>query len=225
MVELFTLQGYIDHTVEPNVQVFTPVTSVPTHSLELDKPLVIKRASDLMSKWVGETEKNIAAMFQEAADADAILFLDEADSFLRDRTMARVEWEISKTNELLQRMERFDGIFICATNLFRQLDSAALRRFTFKLQFLALTPEQRWEMFLNETGLRATDVVISPEQAEDWQNKLIFIQELTPGDFATVKRQCNLLETTLTPDEWLDQLSAEADAKRRELHNMESLAK
>ena len=192
-------------------------------ALELDKPLVMKRASDLMSKWVGETEKNIAAMFQEAADADAILFLDEADSFLRDRTMARVEWEVSKTNELLQRMERFDGIFICATNLFRQLDSAALRRFTFKLQFLALSPEQRWEMFLNETGLRAAGTPITPEQAAVWQDALIFIQELTPGDFATVKRQCNLLETTLTPDEWLGQLSAEAEAKRRELHNMEHL--
>ncbi len=47
-------------------------------------------------------------------------------------------------------MERFDGIFICATNLFDQIDAAALRRFAFKIAFKALLPEQRIKLFVQE---------------------------------------------------------------------------
>ncbi|HEV7139475.1 MAG TPA: ATP-binding protein [Steroidobacteraceae bacterium] len=94
---------------------------------ELDRPLVAKRASDLLSKWLGESEQNIAAAFEEAAAEEAILFFDEGDSFLRSRELARHSWEVTQTNELLQHMERFDGIVIVATNLFRDLDIAALR--------------------------------------------------------------------------------------------------
>ena len=97
---------------------------------ELRLPLVSKSASALLSKWVGESEKNIAAAFEEAAAEEAILFFDEGDSFLRSRELAVRSWEVTQTNELLQHMERYDGIVVVATNLFRDLDMAALRRFT-----------------------------------------------------------------------------------------------
>jgi hypothetical protein len=68
---------------------------------EIDRPLLVRRGSDLLSKYIGETEKNLAAMFKEAEADNALLLLDEADSFLRDRTGAYRRWEVSQVNELL----------------------------------------------------------------------------------------------------------------------------
>ncbi|WP_162577709.1 MULTISPECIES: ATP-binding protein [unclassified Variovorax] len=181
----------------------------------LGKRLLAKRGSDIMSKWVGETEKNIAAMFEEAESEDAILFLDEGDSLLGDRNKAHASHDVSKVNELLAAMERFTGIFVLGTNLFEGLDTAALRRFTFKLQFLALTAEQRWEMFLNEASLRETQEGISEADKARWSEELIFMPNLCAGDFATVKRQCVLLGESLSPDEWIGQLQLECQVKSR----------
>jgi hypothetical protein len=109
----------------------------------LDRPLIIKQASDLMSKFVGETEQNMAAMFREAEAEKAVLLLDEADSFLQDRRGAQRTYEVTEVNEMLQGMERFNGIFVCTTNLLDRIDQAALRRFTFKIKFMPLTAAAR----------------------------------------------------------------------------------
>ena len=180
---------------------------------ELNLPLVSKSASTLLSKWVGDSEKNIAAAFEQAAAEDAILFFDEGDSFLRSRERAQHSWEVTQTNELLQRMERFEGIVVVATNLFRDLDAAALRRFTFKIEFRELDASQRWRMFIAETGLGETAAGIDVETRDKWENRLLLMPHLTPGDFATVKRQCLVLDTCLTPGEWLDQLEIECQIK------------
>jgi SpoVK/Ycf46/Vps4 family AAA+-type ATPase len=180
---------------------------------ELNLPLVNKSASALLSKWLGDSEKNIAAAFEEAAAEDAILFFDEGDSFLRSRERAQHSWEVTQTNELLQRMERFDGIVVVATNLFRDLDAAALRRFTFKIEFRELDMSQRWMMFVAETGLADTAATLDAETRENWEKRLLFMKYLTPGDFATVKRQCLVLDTSLTPEEWLEQLEIECHIK------------
>lgn len=173
---------------------------------QLDMPLLVKRASDILSKWVGENEQNIAEMFREAKAEGAVLLLDEADSFLRDRALARASWEVTMVNELLQGMERSQGIFICASNLYQQLDAAALRRFTFKFNFLELDEVQRVKMFTNESG-------VEPAQDTPLYDDLMAIRHLTPGDFATVKRQADLLDTALTPEDWIRQLGEEAKAK------------
>lgn len=173
---------------------------------QLDMPLLVKRASDILSKWVGDNEKNIAEMFREAKAEGAVLLLDEADSFLRDRALSRSSWEVTMVNELLQGMERHQGIFICASNLFQQLDAAALRRFTFKFNFLELDEHQRVKMFVNESG-------VEPTPDTPLFDDLMSIRHLTPGDFATVKRQANLLDTALSPEEWIKQLADEAKAK------------
>lgn len=182
-------------------------------ALELGKPILIKHASELFDKYVGESEKRIAEAFDQAEEDGAILLLDEADSFLRDRSRSTHSWEVSTVNELLQRMERFEEIFICTTNLFTQVDIAALRRFTFKLEFLPLTLEQRWAMFLNETGLH--NKLIPEKRHSAYEERLAFMQDLTPGDFATVKRQCLLLGEELSPEAWLSQLELEVAAKHR----------
>jgi len=180
---------------------------------ELDLPLISKSASALLSKWLGDSEKNIAAAFEAAAAEDAILFFDEGDSFLRSRERAQHSWEVTQTNELLQRMERFDGIVVVATNLFRDLDAAALRRFTLKIEFRELDATQRWNMFITEAGLADTAAALDAKLRDDWEQRLLFMRLLTPGDFATIKRQCLVLNTALTPEEWLDQLEIECQIK------------
>ncbi|HKT74313.1 MAG TPA: ATP-binding protein [Steroidobacteraceae bacterium] len=180
---------------------------------QLALPLVRKSAADLLSKWVGDSEKNIAAAFAEAATEDAILFFDEGDGFLRSRNLAQAGWEVTQTNELLQRMERFDGIVTVATNLFRNLDAAALRRFTFKIEFRELDLSQRWKMFLAEAGMSEKIAAVDAGTREEWEKRLLFMKDLTPGDFATVKRQCVVLDTALTPEGWLEQLELECKIK------------
>src|SRR5208282_2047221 len=83
---------------------------------QADRELLVKRTSDIISKWLGESEKNIAEAFDEAEQRGAILFLDEADSLFINRESAVRSWEISQTNELLCQMENFSGIMMCATN-------------------------------------------------------------------------------------------------------------
>jgi len=117
---------------------------------QLDKPLLSKKASDIISMWIGGTEKNIAAMFEEANQEGAVLVLDEADSLLRDRRNANQSWEVTQVNELLVQMENFDGLFICSTNLMDDLDQASLRRFAIKVKFDYLKPEQASRMLERE---------------------------------------------------------------------------
>jgi SpoVK/Ycf46/Vps4 family AAA+-type ATPase len=170
----------------------------------LEQPLLVKQASDLMSKYVGETEQNMAAMFREAEAEKAVLLLDEADSFLQDRRSAQRTYEVTEVNEMLQGMERFGGIFICTTNLFDSIDQAALRRFTFKIRFMPMTDEQRASMFVVEA--LAGDAALLTVAVRKGLDQLT---QLCLGDFAAVKRQALILDTTLSAEEFLTQLEAE----------------
>ncbi len=175
---------------------------------QLEKPLMIRRASDLVSKYVGETEQQMARMFQEASREGAVLLLDEADSFLQSRQLAVRNYEVTEVNEMLQGMERFDGIFICTTNLFDRIDEAALRRFAFKLRFLPLLPAHRERMFVAE-ALGGDESRLG----EAIRAALAKLDLLTPGDFAAVVRQFRLLGDDATPEEFLEQLEREHRAK------------
>ena len=170
----------------------------------LELPLIIKQASDLMSKYVGETEQNMAAMFSEAELEKAVLLLDEADSFLLDRRGAQRTYEVTEVNEMLQGMERHTGIFICTTNLLESLDQAALRRFTFKIKFKPLTAQQREAMFVTE-ALGGNPALLTVAL----QIRIAKLEQICPGDFAAVKRQTDILAATLTADEFIGQLEAE----------------
>jgi SpoVK/Ycf46/Vps4 family AAA+-type ATPase len=114
---------------------------------ELKLKLHALRYSDLESKWLGETEKNIAAAFHKAEEEKAILLLDEADSIFTDRSLAERSWETSRTNELLTQMESYKGILICSTNFLKTIDSAALRRFALKVEFKPVKKEKRLDLF------------------------------------------------------------------------------
>jgi SpoVK/Ycf46/Vps4 family AAA+-type ATPase len=170
----------------------------------LDKPLLIKQASDLMSKFVGETEQNMAAMFREAENEKAVLLLDEADSFLQDRRGAQRTYEVTEVNEMLQGMERYNGIFVCTTNLLDRIDQAALRRFTFKIRFNPLTREQRERMLVTE-ALGGDAALLT----DDIRHRLAKLEQLCPGDFAAVKRQTEILGEAFSLEEFIAQLEAE----------------
>ena len=149
----------------------------------LKKPIIIKKGSDLLSMFVGWTEKNIALAFKEAKEKHAVLVFDEVDSFLQDRSMAARSWEVTQVNEMLVQMESFDGIFIATTNLIDNLDKACLRRFDLKLEFGYLLPEQSQNLFKKECTL------LKVKFDENAAKKVSNLGLLTPGDFASVRRQ------------------------------------
>ncbi|HEY1606898.1 MAG TPA: AAA family ATPase [Allosphingosinicella sp.] len=178
----------------------TGKTALAAHlAKQLDRPLSVKRTSDLLSKWVGQTEANIADAFAEAREDGAILLFDEADSLLLDRGDAQHSWEITQVNEMLTWMDSHPLPFVAATNFARRLDPAALRRFVFKIALKPLSAEKAeraWRLFFD----------VAPAAG------LAGIGGLTPGDFAVVKRQLRFRETP-SPAEILASLEAEARAK------------
>ena len=146
---------------------------------ELGIEVVFKRASDLISPYVGETEQNIARAFSEAKSKKAMLIFDEADTFLQNRNNAVRSWEVAQVNEMLTWMESHEYPFVCTTNLLETLDEASLRRFTFKIKFDFLTKEQVNEAIKHFFNIENTNVNING---------------LTAGDFATVKKKADFLE-------------------------------
>jgi hypothetical protein len=169
-------------------------------------PIIARRASDLKSKWVGESEQNIAQMFEQAASTHSVLILDEADSFLHDRRNASRSWEVSEVNEMLTHMESFPSLFICTTNLVGNLDHAAFRRFDLKVTLSYLTPAQSLSML---TTLCLDLNVPMPPAPPD----LSSLTTLTPGDYRTVRRQIEILTLNPTLDDVLDMLGNECTHK------------
>lgn len=173
------------------------------------RPLLVRRASDILSMYVGGSERNIAKMFAEARSQDAVLVLDEADSFLSNRGVAHHSWEVTQVNELLTQMEAFEGLFIGTTNLMDALDPAALRRFAFKVKFDYLSPNQRWQMFVRELARMGGDAA----NAAQWEAPVRRLETLTPGDFAVAARQVDLWDEAPTAAQLYDQLHKECTAK------------
>ena len=172
---------------------------------EVKRPLEIVSGSRLLSMFVGGTEKNIASAFRRAKTNNAILFLDEIDSFLQDRKGADHQWEVTQVNELLQQMEMFGGVMIGATNFAENLDRAVLRRFTFKLKFDYLDRSGRREFFGRFFKMEADG-----EAGE----RLGELDNLTPGDFRTVRQSLYYLGGKRTALDYIAALERESDAKR-----------
>lgn len=192
----------------------TGKTALAGHIAEtLGLQLHSKRASDLLDKYVGESEKNIAAMFTDAQKQGSILLLDEADNLLSDRRHASYQWEITQVNEMLTQMETFTGIFICTTNLMDKLDAASLRRFDFKVKFNYLRPEQRWALFLQESQRLGCSLPRAAKVLEALKQQIHRLTKLTPGDFAVVSRQVAVLGKTPTPERIIAVLAQECKAK------------
>lgn len=166
----------------------------------LGMELIQKRASNLLSMFVGGSEKNIARAFAGARENKAFLVIDEADSLLRDRTGARHSWEVTQVNEMLTWMESHDFPFACTTNLMDVLDQASLRRFTFKVKFDYLGPVEAAVAFRRFFGMEAPA-------------SLSALSTLTPGDFAVVARKARFLGAETDPDKLVAMLEKECAAK------------
>lgn len=148
---------------------------------QLEMEVIEKRASDLISMWVGGTEANIADAFEEAREEKAFLIFDEADSFLQSREGATRSWEVTQVNEMLTWMESHPYPFACTTNLMDNLDQASLRRFIFKVKCDFLSEKQNFLAFKHFFKNAA------PSDLGNYLN-------LTPGDFATVLKKARLMD-------------------------------
>ena len=164
--------------------------------------IVKKRCSDLIDKFIGETEKNIANAFLEAKEKEAMLVFDEADSFLMDRNFAVRNFEISAVNEMLTQMENHTFPFICTTNHMSKMDKASLRRFTFKVNYQFMKKEQvqlAFKFFFNFNDIDSTS-----------------FNFLSPADFVVTKKKAEILGCIEDKKEIIKLLLQEQEIKQEE---------
>ncbi|MBN2618045.1 MAG: ATP-binding protein [Spirochaetales bacterium] len=180
-------------------------------SFKVDRRILSKSGKDLLGQYVGETEKNIANAFLEAERENMILHIDEIDSIIFNRKLANRNWEVSQINEFLQSMENFKGILICTTNRLDQIDDAALRRFSLKVEFDYLKPEgikAFFEIYFKEIKLTSVQ-----------ESLLISIKNLTPGDFKVVYNMYMLRRNKPCADRIIEMLQAEVGVKNMSKEN------
>lgn len=154
----------------------------------LNREILVKSASSFLNPFVGMTEKMIRRSFEEAEESNAILFLDEADSFLGSRENAVRSWEVTQTNELLTCMENHKIFFVASTNLLDNFDSAAMRRFHWKIRFNPLLPNAKLDLFRNYFGEAWSNLEkkADPKESIHLSDRIMNIPELCPGDFRAV---------------------------------------
>ena len=152
----------------------------------LQKKLILKRASDILTSYVGESETKIKNAFEEAETADSVLLFDEADTFFADRASAQRSWERTMVNEFLTQMDTFDGIVICTTNLRSLMDPAMQRRFHIMTEFKALTDEGIARLL----SVYFTDYKFDPNII----GHLAGYGSITPGDFAALAGRIRFMD-------------------------------
>lgn len=130
----------------------------------LETDLLVVDVSRVVSKWLGETEKNLAAIFDATERTQAVLLLDEADAIFGARTEisdAHDRYANLETAYLLQRLDRFDGLAVLATNLRQNIDPAFLRRLDFVVEFTVpdeIRRRQLWQLHLPPQAGLARDI-------------------------------------------------------------------
>lgn len=140
----------------------TLAAEVLAHAIGVD--LLVIDLARLVSKWIGETEKNLAGVFDAAEHTQAVLLFDEADALFGKRTDvsdAHDRYANLETAYLLSRLERFDGLAILSTNLRDNIDSAFARRLEFVVEFDDPSVEERealWRCHVPDSAPLASDV-------------------------------------------------------------------
>ena len=180
----------------------------------MDRQLVVRTASDINSKWYGESEGNAAAMFRDCDPQAEVLFLDEAEILLSARESSGHRADRAVTAEFLRWLEVFEGTFICATNHASDFDAALMRRFAFRVHFMPMSMEQRCAMFSEQAlGWQPFNGAVQPALDISMTRRLERLDQLTPGDFANAGRRARRIG--LAAHGWLDELEAEHAAKGR----------
>jgi transitional endoplasmic reticulum ATPase len=184
----------------------TGKTALVNHLAEcLEQELITVKCSDVLGKYVGESEKNVAQIFRQARQQNAILFLDEVDSLLSSRSSLTNQFERQLVNEFLQQIEQSELTIFAASNHAQMIDKAALRRFDFKLTLDYLNQQQVLKLY--------QDVVGKISKAE--QQQLIQMKQLTAGDFAIVARRNRLSRKLLTHVQNIHLLQEENNSKQK----------
>lgn len=145
---------------------------------------MVKRASDLLSPYVGVAEQQVAEAFRKAESDGAVLVIDEADTFLYSRDTAQRSWETSLVNEFLTALEECRCFCVCTTNRRDNLDAAAMRRFSHKIAFAYAGREQVLALYAKLLA-HICAAPLSPEL----EKRLVTLDRLTPGDFHAVRSQ------------------------------------
>lgn len=145
--------------------------------------------SQIVSKYIGETEKNLAGLFDLAENKNWILFFDEADALFGKRTATKDSKDRHANQEvayLLQRMEDFPGVIILASNLKGNIDDAFARRFQSMIYFPIPSPEQRYQLWKKAFSEKSVlEPSINLEQIAD-------SYELAGGSIINIVRYCSL---------------------------------
>lgn len=155
----------------------------------LDMPLFRVDLSKVVSKFIGETEKNLDEVFEQAESQDVILLLDEGDALLTQRTAvgnANDRYANLETNYLLQRLENYEGILLITTNAADRIDTAFQRRMDLIIEFPAPRAAEReriWTLHL------PAQHALKPEQLECVAQEC----DLTGGQIRNVVLQATLL--------------------------------
>lgn len=151
---------------------------------EIGRELLIKRGSDFLGMYVGQTEMNINKAFQMAMDDGSVLFIDEADGLFFDRGKSKQRFEMTQVNELLTQIENFKGILVCATNFHDNMDSATFRRFNLKYEFDYLNDEGKLMFYKSQLEEMAPQPL-----KENEESSLLELDNLTPGAFKVVSHK------------------------------------
>ena len=157
--------------------------------------------SDLADKYVGDTEKKISLAFEQAKDEHKFMIIDEADSLISNRADANASWERTQVNEMLVQIEHHPYPIVCSTNLKDTIDRAALRRFTFKVEFKPFTQEHAQKAFKVIFGYDLPQGIVLP-------------QDLTLGEYAAVKKQARFLGIEKDPQALWAAILSEAASKQ-----------
>nr|AHX39725.1 cell division protein FtsH [Pseudoalteromonas luteoviolacea] len=117
---------------------------------ELQLPLYVVNLANIASKWIGETEKHLAKLFDQAQKHNAVLMFDEADAVFAKRSAVESSQDKNANmgvSYLLQKMEHYSGLLLLSTNLKSNLDDAFLRRFHNVIEFTMPSAQQREEIW------------------------------------------------------------------------------
>ena len=179
----------------------------------LGRNILVKKSSDILGSFVGQTEFNIKKAFEESECNNAVLVIDEIDSFLFTRKSDHHSWETSLINEFIAQMERFRGILIGTTNRYEALDPASIRRFHHKVGFDFLLPEGN-VVFYN----RLLQPLLGSTLSEEERESLKGIANLAPGDFKSVRdRFCFYPKDKITNTSLIYTLKVESQLKDKNI--------
>lgn len=121
---------------------------------ELGRPLAVATAGGFLQRYVGDSERAIERAFHEAAEAGAVLLMDEADSYITDRRTSHYSWEVTRVNAILVLLERAQIPTILCTNFIESLDEAVQRRIDHLVAFPVPAETERRKLWAMELGVK-----------------------------------------------------------------------